>query len=286
MSKISIIGSGVVGERVGCGFECLGNMVIFYDIDKKKISNLAKEHKATTNINEAILGSDISFVCVPTPYTTHSDNRYIISAVKSIVSVLKKKKEYHVIVIKSTVSPTTTEKIVVPLTTLLKKNVGVCMNPEFLTENSCTWTDDKKYTRDFFTEDRIVIGESDTRAGDILEELYRPLHKPIFRTDLTTAEIIKFACNCALAARISYWNELFLICKSIGVDGRLVAQIARLDERIGVYGSHPGQAFGGKCLPKDLKAMISFSEQVTDIPLLKAIDRINEEMKNQYGVLG
>ena len=158
------------------------------------------------------------------------------------------------------------------------------MNPEFLTEISGTWSKDKSLKRDFLTEDRIVIGEYDKKAGDALEKLYKPLEKPIFRTDLKTAEMMKYASNCMLATKISYWNEIFLICKELGMDSQIIAYVIGLDSRIGEYGSVHGKAFLGKCLPKDLKAFIAFAEKFHKPKLLKAVDAVNEEMKEEYGV--
>ncbi|MGB7533657.1 MAG: hypothetical protein WA977_11880 [Halobacteriota archaeon] len=96
--------------------------------------------------------------------------------------------------------------------------------------------------------------------------------------------MIKYASNCMLATKISYWNEIFLICKELGIDSQEVANIVGLDPRIGKYGTVHGKAFGGKCLPKDLKAFISFAEKYHKTKLLKAVDDINEEMKEKYGV--
>jgi UDPglucose 6-dehydrogenase len=159
------------------------------------------------------------------------------------------------------------------------------VNPEFLTEISHTWSNDDKFSRGFFKEDRIVIGEYSRKCGDILESIYHPLSIPIIRTDLTTAETIKLACNCALASRISYWNEISYICQILGVDSNLVANVAAMDERIGKYGTIHGKAFGGKCLPKDLKALIKFSEGLRHDPkLLKAVEETNERIKSEKGV--
>jgi len=158
------------------------------------------------------------------------------------------------------------------------------MNPEFLTEIASTWSEEESAKRDFFSEDRIVIGEYDKRSGDILEEIYKPLNKPIFRTDLKTAEMIKYASNCMLATKISYWNELFLVCRELGIDSQIVAEIVALDPRIGKYGTVHGKAFGGKCLPKDLKAFISFADKYHQVKLLRAGDEINEEMGDMFGV--
>jgi UDPglucose 6-dehydrogenase len=286
--KTSIIGSGFVGTALGKGLIGLGNEVIFYDVVEKNLPNFT----FTKDINHAIENSVISFICVPTPTTPEGiDLSYIKEATKNIGKVLANKEgeRYHLVVVKSTVVPRTTEDVVIPI---LEKysgkkagsEIGACMNPEFLTEISGSWSKvDEGTKKDFFTEDRIVIGEYDKKSGDTLEELYKSLNKPIFRTDLKTAELIKYASNCMLAAKISYWNEIFLICKELSIDSQIVANIVGVDPRIGKYGTVHGKAFGGKCLPKDLKAFVSFAEKYQNVRLLKAVDDINEEMKKRYG---
>ncbi len=281
---ISIIGSGWVGAAIGKGFSRLGFDVIFYDVVEKDLPNF------TTDIEYAVENSDISFIAVPTPSTPEGiDLSYIKNAVENIGKMLKNKDEFHLVVVKSTVVPTTTEKVVIPILEersgmRVGVGFGVCMNPEFLTEIASTWSEEESAKRDFFSEDRIVIGEYDKRSGDILEEIYKPLNKPIFRTDLKTAEMIKYASNCMLATKISYWNELFLVCRELGIDSQIVAEIVALDPRIGEYGTVHGKAFGGKCLPKDLKAFISFADKYHKVKLLRAVDEINEEIGDRFGV--
>ena len=287
--KISIIGSGFVGTALGKGLIGFGNEVIFYDVVNKDIprSNFTKD------MNYAIEKSDISFICVPTPTREDGgmDLRYINEASKSIGKALKKKGSYHLVVVKSTVVPYTSEYVVIPSlehhsNKKAGEGFGVCMNPEFLTEISGSWSKDKSLERDFHTEDRIVIGGYDKKSGDTLAKIYKPLNKLIFRTDLKTAELIKYASNCMLATKISYWNEIFLICEKLGVDSQIIAGVLGLDPRIGKYGTVHGKAFGGKCLPKDLKAFIAFAEMFHKPKLLKAVDAVNEEMKEGYGVRG
>ena len=288
MKKISIIGSGWVGTALGRGLIELGNEVTFYDVVDKDLPNFT----FTKDINHAIVNSEVSFVSVPTPTNENGeiDLSYIKEAAKNIGKVLATKNEYHLVVVKSTVVPGTTENVVIPILEEFsgkrarESEIGVCMNPEFLTEISGSWSEDRSTKKDFFTEDRIVIGEYDKKSGNILESLYKPLNKPIFRTDLRTAEMIKYASNCVLAIKISYWNEVFLICKELGIDSQIVADVVGLDPRIGRYGTVHGKAFGGKCLPKDLKAFISFAEKYHKTKLLKAVDDINEEIKEKYGV--
>ena len=288
MKKISIIGSGWVGTALGRGLIELGNEVTFYDVVDKDLPNFT----FTKDINHAIVNSEVSFVSVPTPTNENGeiDLSYIKEAAKNIGKVLATKNEYHLVVVKSTVVPGTTENVVIPILEKFsgkrarESEIGVCMNPEFLTEISGSWSEDRSTKKDFFTEDRIVIGEYDKKSGNILESLYKPLNKPIFRTDLRTAEMIKYASNCVLATKISYWNEVFLICKELGIDSQIVADVVGLDPRIGMYGTVHGKAFGGKCLPKDLKAFIAFADKYHKTKLLKAVDDINEEIKEKYGV--
>lgn len=293
MTEISIIGSGWVGENVGRGLQELGNKVVFYDKSEERIHELGRRGlEATPDLTRAVENSKISFLCVPTPTEKGKINlTHLKSATEGLANSLEELEDYRVVVVKSTVVPGTTERVVIP--TLedhsdkkVGKDLGVCMNPEFLTEISDSWSDEEKFKRDFFTEDRIVIGEYDERSGDLLEELYEPLEMPIIRTNLKTAEMIKYACNCALSTKISYWNDIFLICKRMNIDSDLVAQVAAMDPRIGKYGTVHGKAFGGKCLPKDLRAFINFAEKELDHEpkLLKAVEKINEHMAKNYGI--
>lgn len=282
--RIAIIGCGWVGSNIGMSFRSMGHDVIFYDVVQKNLPNF------TTDANFAIKSSDVSFICVPTPTKRTGINlSYVKDAAKKIGIALRNKSGYHVVAVKSTVLPRTTEDVLIPFLEKYSKkkagtDFGVCVNPEFMTEIERSWTDNKGFRRDFFSEDRIVIGEYDKRSGDLLEELYKPLNKPIFRTDLKTAEMVKYASNCMLATKISYWNEIFLICRELDINSQIVADIVALDPRIGRYGTVHGKAFGGKCLPKDLKAFIKFAQKYRKPKILKAVDEINEEMKEKFGV--
>ena len=292
MAKISIIGSGMVGGTIGKGFVELGNDVIFCDVNEEKVKQLKEEGlNATTNTVEAVKNTDISFITVPTP--THEgkiDLKYIKSVATDIANGLREKNNYHLVVVKSTVVPNTSEKIIKPIIEEVSgkkcgKDFGLCMNPEFLTQIHKSWSDDTSMVRDFFTEDRIVIGQFDKKSGDVLEQLYKKLNVPIFKTDLKTTELIKYAANCCLASRISYWNEIFYICKQLGIDSNLVAKIVSMDKRIGKYGTVHGLAFGGTCFPKDLQAFIAIAEDSGCDPVfLKAVRDVNEKIKKDRGV--
>lgn len=270
----------------------LGNEVFFYDVDLSKVQKLKSiTPNASSDLEGAVAASEISFICVPTPVTSEGmDLSCVKRILEDLAQCLRYEDDYHLVVVKSTVLPGTTQEMAIPLLEKVSKKqvgqqIGVCVNPEFLTEIQDSWTDNAQFSRSFFSEDRIVIGEFDKRAGSSLERLYRPLKIPVVRTDLRTAEFIKLACNCALASRISYWNEIFYICQALGVDSGLVARTAAMDKRIGEYGIVHGKAFGGKCLPKDLKAFIQFAENLGYSPkLLKAVDEINERIKASNGV--
>jgi len=290
--KISVIGSGFVGFAAGSGLKELGNEVVFYDVSDDRIKQLKqKGYETTKDMNYVIKSSEISFIAVPTPIKDKEiDLSYIKSATELIAKSLKNKKQYHLFVVKSTVIPQTTEDVVKPILEKISgkkcgKDFGLCMNPEFLTEISKSWTEDDSFNRNFFTDDRIVIGEFDKKSGDTLEQVYKKLNIPIFRTDLKTAELIKYAANCCLASRISYWNEVFYICNQLGIDSNLVANISSMDKRIGKYGIIHGMAFGGKCFPKDLQAFISFAEEHGYNPVfLKAVRDVNEKIKKDRGI--
>jgi len=285
--KISIIGSGFVGEKVGRGFSTLGYDIIFHDINNEVLSKLENEFETSIDLEYTINNSSISFICVPTPYNNGFDSKYIESALRDVSKVLKHKDDYHLVVIKSTVPPTMTRQVFLPIlneNTEVGERVGLCMNPEFMTQHAESWTDDQKFSRNFNNEDRIVIGEYDKKSGDTLHKLYEPLNMPIFRTDLDTSEMVKYASNCMLATKISFWNQIFLICKQLGIDSEKVAEISSLDPRIGTYGIVHGKAFGGACLEKDLKSFIEFADEFADESLLQAVNKINEEMKKNFGI--
>jgi len=283
MKRVAIVGSGWVGEHLGKSFRRMGHEVVFYDVVRKNLPNF------TQDINYAVECSDVSFVCVPTPTKNRRiDLSYIKRASSLLGKALASRDTYHVVSIKSTVVPTTTEKVVIPILEKYSKKhageFGICVNPEFMTMIERSWTKDASYARSFLSQERIVVGQYDKKSGDVLEELYRPLGKPLCRTELRVAEMIKYASNCMLATKISFWNEMFLICRELQIDSDMVSKIASLDSRIGVYGTIHGKAFGGKCLPKDLEAFISFAASYRRPELLKTVQDINKEMRKTYGV--
>ena len=290
--RLGIVGAGFVGRRLGEYFLSLGHQVTFYDISDEVLRELSSRGYSVTDDMKEIASHDMSFISVPTPTkdTGEIDLFSLTSALNSLGMALSKVKNPHLVVLKSTVLPGTTETIVVPtlfkLSGRSKDTLGVIFNPEFITESAKTWTKENSFVVNPDNEHRIVIGEGDEKSwGDLfLKEIYPNTSLPVIRTDYRTAEMIKYASNLALACRISFWNEIFLVCKELGIDSNIVAQAASYDPRIGKYGTVHGKAFGGKCLPKDLKAFITFAEKFRPVPLLKAVQEINEYMKKHYGV--
>lgn len=274
--KISIIGSGAIGQATGIGFSIKGNNVVFYDTDKKKLFTLKEKGFTVSNdLLPAIVNSQVVFLCVPTPTIQNKmDLSYIEDAAIAVAKSIAKIKEYKVIVVRSTVLPSTTRCKIVPLLERhsgLKSGLdfGICMNPEFLRE--------KTALEDFIKPSRIVIGEIDRRSGDMLALLYSNFFAPLIRTDLDNAEMAKYVSNIFLSNKISFFNEIFLICKKLGLDSNVVSKIAALDPRIGDYGVNGGRPYEGSCLPKDTLAFLSFiKENKLKFNLLEEIISIND----------
>lgn len=294
--NVSIIGSGYVGIVTGIGFAELGNNVIFVDVDKKKVDTINArkppvfepqlgelmqknrgKYYATESYREAISNSQITFLCVGTPSNPDGSINldYVKSASKELGKALKEKDEFHVIVVKSTVVPGTTEDVVKPI---LEENsgkkafaeFGLAVNPEFLREGSAV--------KDFFNPDRIVVGVKDDTSKKIINELYLPFNCPKLFVDLKTAEMIKYASNAFLATKISFANEIGNICKKLGIDVYKVFKGVGLDHRINPSFFKAGIGFGGSCFPKDVKALIAKAEELGENPkILKAVVELNEE---------
>lgn len=278
MTVISIIGSGVVGKATGIGFHRHGDKVIFHDIVKEKLVRLRKQgYDVTEDGCEAVVNSSVSFVCVQTPTLNgQMDFSYVENAIAGIAGALHKKNGFHVIAIRSTMLPSTTRLRIIPL---LKKHsqleagrdYGICVNPEFLRKESAL--------TDFLKPWRIVIGEFDNRSGDVLEKLYRPFKATMIRTDLDTAEMIKYVSNVFLATKISFFNEMYTICSELDLDPDFINRVVALDPRIGKYGTHGGHPFEGRCLPKDMEAFISFVKANGLNPkILDATLRVNKKI--------
>jgi UDPglucose 6-dehydrogenase len=299
--RISVFGLGYVGLCTAVPFAQKGFEVIGVDVDEDKVemirrgespihepgleealndSKTKSRFNATTCHREAIRKSDISLITVGTPSQLDDriDLRYIRSVSRDIGEALGDKSAYHIVAVKSTVVPGTSETVVKPIleeTTgkACGMGFGLCSNPEFLREG--------KALEDTLNPDRIVIGEHDERSGNAIEDMYRAFHQehvpPILRTNLPTAEVIKYASNAFLATKVSFINTIANVCEKIpGVDVTEVAEAVGLDSRISPRFLRAGLGYGGSCFPKDLKAFIAHGNKIGYKPeLLEAVEKVN-----------
>ncbi len=297
MAKISIIGTGYVGLVTGVCFAELGNEVICVDIDEERVKqiNLSippiyekglkelleknvknKKIVATSDLRKAVMSTDISFICVGTPsgFIDCIDLKYVEEVSEDIGAIIKEK-NYHIVVVKSTVVPGTTEHSVIPLLEKHSqkragKDFGVAMNPEFLREGNAI--------KDFLYPDRIVIGGIDEKSTDALYKLYKDFTCPILKASSPkTAEMIKYATNSFLVTKISFINEIGNICKSLGIDVYEVAEGLGMDSRVSPQFLNAGIGFGGSCFPKDVEALVGKAKEVYYRPIvLNAALDLNE----------
>jgi len=297
--RVSIFGLGYVGAvSAGCfandGHEVVGvdpvhtkvNLInqgqcpiVEADIGHLIASTVeAGRLRATDDPALAIRETELSFVCVGTPSQANGnlDTRYIRRICEQIGEALKKKSARHTIVVRSTIVPGTMRKIVIPVleeSSGKKAGVdfGVCHNPEFLREGSAV--------KDFYFPPKTVIGQLDCDSGDILTELYGKLDAPLIRTGLETAEMVKYVDNGWHALKIGFANEIGNLCKSFGIDAHEVMKIFCQDEKLNISPAYlvPGFAFGGSCLPKDLRAL-AYQAKMHDLelPIISSILASNE----------
>jgi UDPglucose 6-dehydrogenase len=301
--NISVIGIGYVGLCTAVGFASRGYNAIASTHDAEKAGKINKgippfhepnlqkmlkqaiqsdRLKCLINQTEkAVLETDLTFNAVGTPSRPDGsiDLNFIEKSTHEVGKALNKKNTYHVVVVKSTVVPGTTQDLVKPILEKESKkecgsDFGLCMNPEFLRQGSAF--------EDTLHPDRIVIGEYDKKSGDILENLYKDFYgksrPPTIRTTLSTAELIKYASNSMLATKISFVNMIANVCEKIpGADVKTVATAMGLDKRIGPLFLNAGLGYGGSCFPKDVKALIAYSKNLGHNPqLLEAVENVNE----------
>ena len=290
MEKICVIGTGYVGLVNGTCFADLGNNVVTVDINEQKIEDLKAGHmpiyepgledlvkrnvragrlQFTTSYEEGLKDAKFVFICVGTPQGVdgEADLKYVRSAAETIA----KKMDHQLIVINKSTVPVGTGDWV---TDIIKRNqpkpidFSVVSCPEFLREGSAVL--------DFMNTDRTVLGSVDRSASEAVAQLYLPLRAPIVMTDLRTAEMIKYASNAFLATRISFINEISIICEKLGADVIEVAQGMGFDKRIGHHFLQPGVGYGGSCFPKDVSALAYMAQTHGMHPqLLQAVMEIN-----------
>ena len=294
--KVSIIGTGYVGLVTGATLADLGNQVVCLDVLKEKIDILnsgkspifepgleeliqkgikTKNLIGSTEIEQNVRNTEITFICVGTPSDKDGniDLSYIKSASSTIGRALRDKNGQHTVVVKSTVVPLTTEDIVLP--NILKKsgwkreNLGIGMNPEFLREGNAIL--------DAQNPDRIVIGYADEIAKNTLNDLYEPYKCTKLECIPRTAELIKYASNSFLAAKISFVNEIANMSNIWGIDFQQVAEGMGLDSRISAEFLRAGAGFGGSCFPKDVKALAAAAKKSNvESLMLKATLEVND----------
>lgn len=297
--KISIFGLGYVGS-VSAGCLCSGgHEVVGVDpngtkvrlinegttpVVEKEIGDMIAQGvtqgrlRATTAVTEAVMGSDISIVCVGTPSQLNGnlDLSYVRRVCEEIGRALRDKPNFHVVVIRSTMLPGSMRNVVIP--TLVEASgkaigvdFGVCNNPEFLREGTAVF--------DYFHPPKIIIGETDRHAGDILVDLYLRIDAPLIRTSIEVAEMVKYADNTWHAVKVAFANEIGNISKAVGIDGQQVMDVFCKDQKLNLssYYMKPGFAFGGSCLPKDVRALTYKARSLDlDLPLINAILPSNE----------
>jgi GDP-mannose 6-dehydrogenase len=316
--KITVFGLGYVGSVVAA---CLGqdeHDVTGVDLDVNKVDciNNSKSPIVEPVLEEAIAKAvaagrlralttvdnlgDVSFVSVGTP--SNENGSFGISQIcrvaEEIGVLLARTEHFHVINIRSTVLPGTVEERIIPLLEARSgKKVGlgfgVCVNPEFMRETTAV--------HDYYHPPLTVIGATDQRSGDLVASLYERIDAPVERCSLRTAEMMKYACNAFHAVKITFANEIGNFCKSFGIDSHEVMEIVCKDTKLNLspYYMKPGFAFGGSCLPKDLRALL-YESKVKDIeiPMLnailtsnrlqveRAVNQVRKTGKNKVGVLG
>jgi GDP-mannose 6-dehydrogenase len=297
--KISVFGLGYVGTvSAGClaaeGHHVVGVDPVSDKVDlinqglspivETEIGEIIEEAvrngglRATQDANAAVHETDISFVCVGTPSQPNGnlDLRYIRRICEQIGRALQTKSERHTVVIRSTILPGTMRTVVIPTLEEFSgkkagEDFGVCNNPEFLREGSAV--------KDFRFPPKTVIGELDQAGGGLLATLYQELDAPFIRTDLNTAEMIKYVDNSWHALKIGFANEIGNLCDAFGVDAESVMGIFCQDKKLNISSAYlkPGFAFGGSCLPKDLRAL-SYHGRIHDLqlPILNSVLPSNE----------
>jgi GDP-mannose 6-dehydrogenase len=297
--KISIFGLGYVGTvSAGClardGHEIIGIDPIGTKIDlinagrapiiEADIGEIvagavkAQRLRALSDQNQAIFETDLSFVCVGTPSQANGnlDLTYILRVCEQIGEAIKNKSDRHTVVIRSTVLPGTMRELIIPV---LERHsgkkagvdFGVCNNPEFLREGSAV--------KDFYSPPKTIIGELDQVSGDMLAGLYEKIDAPLIRTDVETAEMAKYVDNSWHALKIGFANEIGNLCKSLSIDAQKVMTIFCQDKKLNISSAYlePGFAFGGSCLPKDLRAL-AYKAKSHDLqlPIMNSILPSNE----------
>jgi GDP-mannose 6-dehydrogenase len=319
--KVSVFGLGYVGSVSAASFAADGHTVVGVDVNPDKVASLNEGRspivekglddliktaatngslRATTSTDEAVQATDLSLLCVGTPSRKNGslDLSYLARVCEQIGTALKSKSDYHVVVVRSTVLPGTTHEIVIP--TLEKasgkkygESFGVTVNPEFLREGTAI--------QDFRHPPLTLVGHNYKSDAAPTEALYARVQAPLVNTSIRTAEMMKYASNTWHALKVCFANEIGNLCKRLEIDSHEVMDIFCRDEKLNLssYYMKPGFAFGGSCLPKDVRALQYRAKEVDlDIPVIQsilgsnrlqiqhALDQVVDSGKKRIGLLG
>ena len=298
--SISIFGMGYVGSVSAACFASMGHHVIGVDVNPSKVEMMASGRSpiieakmneliaeahaagrlhATTDSMEAVQNSDVSFVCVGTPSLRQGklDLSHIEKVAREIGAALKQKKSSHAFVLRSTVLPGTTETLVRPILEQCSgKRAGtdfiVAYNPEFMREGSAV--------ADFLQPPYTILGASDSTQLGVLRELYKTTPGKVYETTIGVAEMVKYLSNAFHAVKVTFANEVGTLCKNLGVDAQAVTEIFTSDTRLNISPAYlsPGFAFGGSCLPKDVRALTYRAKELDlKLPMLESLLPSNVE---------
>ena len=294
--NVSIFGLGYVGVVTSACLARDGNNVIGVDINREKVGMVLKGRSpivelglsellsevmgagrlsATTSVAEAVAQTEVSLVCVGSPSAPDgsTDLSHVYDVCRQLGMAMAKKKGSHTVIIRSTVPPGTTENCRRIITDLMgKATLHIGFNPEFLREGSAI--------NDYHSAPFTIIGTDDSVAENAIRELYSLVQAQVIVMDFKVAEMIKFTCNAWHAAKISFSNEIGRIAKSVGVDGRKVMEVIIQDSKLNVSAAYmrPGFAFGGSCLPKDVRSLIHIAQSNNvPVPLLSSMLESNDQ---------
>ena len=301
--NISVFGLGYVGcVNLGC-LAKTGHYVIGVDINENKVSLInngqptiiekdigdiiLKYHgkgyiRATKDSNEAVKNSDISLICVGTPSSSygHLNLDYVYSVAEEIGRALKNKNTFHIIAIRSTVIPGSNIKVgeIVEKASSKKRNVdfGIISNPEFLREGSAV--------KDYYNPSLTILGSDNEKAMDIMASIYSSINAPIEKVKIPEAELIKYINNTFHALKVTFTNEIGSICKKLKIDSNRIMELFCMDKKLNISSNYlkPGLAYGGSCLPKDLKGLKTIAhDNYIDIPVISAIEESNSIQKKK-----
>ncbi len=297
---ISIFGLGYVGSVSAACFAGMGHQVIGVDVNPFKVemvesgrspiveagmnemvleAHAAGRLRATTNSLAAVLDSEISFVCVGTPSLRHGklDLSHVENVAREIGTALRQKDSPHTIVLRSTVLPGTSERLVLPLIEQASgKRAGtgftLVYNPEFMREGSAV--------ADFLQQPYAVLGAQEPSHLEVVRHLYGGTPSRVFETSIAVAEMVKYASNAFHAVKVTFANEMGTLCKNLGVDAQAVTEIFTSDHQLNISPAYlyPGFAFGGSCLPKDVRALTYRAKELDlNLPMLAALLPSNAE---------